>query len=202
MLPTTVRRNRLTGLPARAGRTPSARATRSSSFIVRARASMPSRSWSVTGTLAWASTPALSSSARPYSPTSIKWCSYGIQRMDLVRALGCMPFWTEAVALCEAWDRVEFIPDDHGMRSARGRPRWPGGVVRAPARRTHELRPPAFSKSVAPARECHDPWTVTQLLARRGTRSVILTGSADPDTPRVPRPYYRRNHPGCEYTCS
>jgi hypothetical protein len=70
-----------------------------------ARANMPPRSWSVTGTLAWASAPAISSSARPYLPTSMTWCSYGIQRMDLVRALGRIRSPSQAVALCGAWDR-------------------------------------------------------------------------------------------------
>ena len=62
--------------PSACGHAARARGTRAPSrFIRAARASMSSRSCPVMAIVSWASVPAISSSARPYSPTSIKWCS-------------------------------------------------------------------------------------------------------------------------------
>jgi hypothetical protein len=59
------------------GQAARARGTRSpSSFIRAARAIMSRRSWSVTAIASWARVPAMSPSARPYSPTSMTWCSH------------------------------------------------------------------------------------------------------------------------------
>jgi hypothetical protein len=56
------------------GQAARARGTRSpSSFIRAARASMSPRSCPVIAIVSWGSVPAISSSARPYSPTSMKW---------------------------------------------------------------------------------------------------------------------------------
>ncbi len=56
------------------GQAASARGTRSPcSFIRVARASMSPRSVPVMAIASWARVPAISSSARPYSPTSMKW---------------------------------------------------------------------------------------------------------------------------------
>ena len=52
---------------------PGAFGTRSSIFILSPRASMSPRSWSVMALFPWASAPAISSSARPYSPTWMRW---------------------------------------------------------------------------------------------------------------------------------
>src|SRR6266699_4293075 len=62
--------------PSVSGQTASARGTRPPSrFIRSARASMSPRSCPVMAIASWASVPAISSSARPYSPTSMKWWS-------------------------------------------------------------------------------------------------------------------------------
>ena len=62
--------------PSACGHAARARGTRPPSrFIRAARASMSSRSCPVMAIVSWASVPAIFSSARPYSPTSIKWGS-------------------------------------------------------------------------------------------------------------------------------
>src|SRR5207244_5300507 len=62
--------------PAVCGHAARARGTKPPSrFIPAARASMSPRSWPVMAIASCARVPAMSSSARPYSPTSMKWCS-------------------------------------------------------------------------------------------------------------------------------
>jgi hypothetical protein len=107
-----------------------ARGTRSpSSFIRAARAIMSGRSWSVTAIASWASVLAMSSSARPYSPTS------------------CGPSGSVSIRSTRAWVVVAMSATADASPSTRpahtGRRRWldePGHADRRRGRGNSELR--------------------------------------------------------------